>query len=143
MNKSGLQCDKDAYRKVRDAYSTLINETRKTYYSNLIDECAGDATKLFRIVNPPEQKTSPQHEEPQHEEPLILANEFGDFFYKKIELVKSGIDNISVNPPDVYFHLPQVKLENFSSILEDEIRRIIFKSSNASCQLDPIHHVAC
>ena len=51
MIKSRLQCDKDAYRKVRDAYSALLNETRKTYYSNLIDECAGDSKKLFRIVN--------------------------------------------------------------------------------------------
>ena len=36
------------------------------------------------------------------------------------------------------FYLPQVKLENFSLISEDEIRKIIRKSSNASCQLDPI-----
>ena len=51
MIKSGLQCDKDSYHKVRDAYSALLNETRKTYYFNLIDECAGDSKKLFRIVN--------------------------------------------------------------------------------------------
>ena len=137
MIKSGLQYDKDAYRKVRDACTALLNETRKTYYSNLIDECTGDSKKLFQIVNSL-SKECQDMELPQHEEPLILANEFGDFFYKKIELVKSEIDNISVNPPDVHFHLPQVKLENFSSILEDEIRRIILKSSNASCQLDPI-----
>ena len=104
MIKSGLQCDKDAYRKVRDAYTALLNETRKTYYSNLIDECAGDSKKLFRIVNSL-SKERQDMELPQHEEPFILANEFGDFFYKKIELVKSEIDNISVNPPDVHFHL--------------------------------------
>ena len=136
MIKSRLQCDKDAYRKVRDAYSALLNETRKTYYSNLIDECAGDWKKLFQIVNSL-SKERQDTELPQHEEPFMLANEFGDFFYKKIELVKAEIDEISVNPPDVHFHL-HLKLENFSSISEDEIRRIILKSSNASRQLDPI-----
>ena len=76
---------------------------------------------------------------PEHDDPVNLANKFGGFFYKKIELViKTEIDDISVDPPDVHFYPPQVKLENFSSISEDEIRKIICKSSNTSCQLDPI-----
>ena len=113
MIKSRLQCDKDAYRKVRDAYSALLNETRKTYYSNLIDECAGDWKKLFQIVNSL-SKERQDTELPQHEEPFMLANEFGDFFYKKIELVKAEIDNVSVNhAPDVHLHLPQVNWRTF------------------------------
>ena len=51
MIKSGLQCDKDAYRKVRNDYCTSLNKTRRTYYTNMINECAGDSRKLFRIVN--------------------------------------------------------------------------------------------
>ena len=83
MIKSGLQCDKDAYRITRDAYCVLLNETRKTYYSDLINECAGDAKKLLRIVKSltKERKTM---ELPQHDDPVVLANKFGDFFYKKI-----------------------------------------------------------
>jgi hypothetical protein len=46
MLKSKIECDKNAYRKVRDAYSTLLNDTRKMYYSNLIDKCAGNYSKL-------------------------------------------------------------------------------------------------
>lgn len=51
--------------------------------------------------------------------------------------MKTEIDNISVDSPDFHCHPPRMKLENFSLISEDEIRKIIFKSSNASCQLDP------
>lgn len=51
MVKSGLQNDKDAYRKVRDDYSAVLNESRKAYYTDLIDQCAGDSKKLFRVVN--------------------------------------------------------------------------------------------
>jgi len=47
--------------------------------------------------------------------------------------VKTEIDSISV-----HFYPPQVKLENVSLISEDEIGKIIRKSSNSSCQLDPI-----
>ena len=118
MIKPGLQCDKDAYWIVCDAYSALLNETRKTYYSDLMNECAGDAKKLYRIVNSPTKECQGM-ELPQHDNPVDLANKFGDFFSKKIELVKTEIDSISVDPPDVHFYPPQVK-------------------SNASCQLDLI-----
>ena len=49
--------------------------------------------------------------------------------------VKTEIDSISV-----HFYPPQVKLENFSLSSEDEIGKIIIirKSSNSSCQLEPI-----
>ena len=99
MIKSGLQCDKDAYHEVRNDYCTSLNETRKTYYSNMIDECAGDSQKLFRIVNSLSEER--QVRDLPNENPLILANRFGEFFYKKIELVKAEIDKVSVDPPHV------------------------------------------
>ncbi len=137
MIKSGLQCDKDAYREVRNDYCTSLNETRKTYYSsNMIDECAGDSRKLFRIVNSLSEER--QVRDLPNENPLILANRFGEFFYKKIELVKAEIDKVSVDPPHVDFRFPPEKLESFSLLSEDEVRRIVMQSSNASSQLDPI-----
>ena len=137
MLKSKLECDKNAYRKVRDDYSALLNNTRKMFYSNLIDKSAGDSRKLFQIVNSLSKERLVE-EFPENRDPSILANEFGEFFCKKIELVKSKIDEISINPPNVPFHLPEVKLDEFSSVSEDEVRRIILESSNASSKLDPI-----
>ena len=127
--KSGLQCDKDAYRTVRDAYSALLNETRKkTYYSDLINECTGDAKNwVVSYCKLSDQRTS-SHGVTSTWRSSWPANKFGDFFYKKINFVKTEIDSISVGPPDVHF----------SSISEDEIQKIICKPSNASCQLDPI-----
>jgi hypothetical protein len=58
MLMSKLECDKNAYRKVRDDYSALLNATRKIFYSNLIDKSAGDSRKLFQIVELFEQRTS-------------------------------------------------------------------------------------
>ena len=137
MLKSKLECDKNAYRKVRDDYSALLNDTRRMFYSNLIDKSAGDSRKLFQIVNSMSKERLVE-EFPENRDPSILANEFGEFFCKKIDVLKSKIDEISINPPDVPFHLPEVKLDEFSSVSEDEVRRIILESSNASSRLDPI-----
>ena len=137
MLKSKLECDKNAYRKVRDDYSALLNDTRRMFYSNLIDKSAGDSRKLFQIVNSLSKERLVE-EFPENRDPSILANEFGEFFCKKIDVLKSKIDEISINPPDVPFHLPEVKLDEFSSVSEDEVRRIILESSNASSRLDPI-----
>ncbi len=81
---------------MRNDYCISLNETRKTYYSNIIDECAGDSRKLFRIV-------SPLSEERQVRDLPNLANRFGEFFYKKIELVKAKIDKVLVDAPHVDF----------------------------------------
>jgi hypothetical protein len=94
--------------------------------------------KLFQIVNSLSKERLVEELRIHNNDPSILANEFGQFFLKKIELVKSKIDEISVNPPDVPFHLPEVKAGVFSSVSEDQVRRIFLESSNASSQLNPI-----
>ena len=63
---------------------------------------------------------------------------FGEFFYKKIELIKAEIDKVSVDPPHVDFRFPLEKLESFSFLSEDEVRKIGMQSLNASSQVDPI-----
>ncbi len=102
----------------------------------MIDECAGDSRKLFRIVNFLSEER--QVRDLPNENPLILANRFGEFFYEKIELVKAEFDKVSVDPPHVDFRFPSEKLESFSLLSEDEVRKIVMQSLNASSQLDPI-----
>ena len=87
MLKSKLECDKNAYSKVRDDCNAKLNDARKLFYSNLIDKSAGDSRKLFQIVNSLSKERLAE-EFPDNREPSILANEFGEFFCKKIELVK-------------------------------------------------------
>ena len=43
--------DWNNYHKVRNRYSALLKSASVNYYSNLIDQCAGDSRKLFRVVN--------------------------------------------------------------------------------------------
>ena len=53
---------------VRNQNSALIKSARVNYYSNLIDQCAGDSRKLFRVVNSlsrePLVTALPEHDDP-------------------------------------------------------------------------------
>lgn len=105
MLKSGLQCDKDAYRNIRDDYSARLNDARKAHYSDLIHQCSGNSRKLFHVINSlsKEQQNNPL---PPHDNPRLLADNFGEFFYKKIELIKNEIDNIqSTHRKWIFAHL--------------------------------------
>ena len=48
--KSGLSSDWLAYWKICNRYSALLKSTRTSYYTDLIDQCAGDSRKLFKLV---------------------------------------------------------------------------------------------
>ena len=49
--KSGLSSDWLAYRKICNRYSALRKSTRTSYYTDLIDQCAGDSRKLFKLLH--------------------------------------------------------------------------------------------
>ena len=63
---------------------------------------------------------------------------FGEYFYRKIELIRNDIDNTTIDPQPVEYRRPEVKLESFTPVSDQEVHDIIMQSSNASCELDPI-----
>ena len=137
MLKTQLQCDKDAFRTVRNKFSAIRNASRSAYHSELIESCTENSKRLFSVVNTlcKERQENPL---PPHEHPNQLANEFGEFFCKKIETIKADIDNIVVDSPHVEFRFPETKRDSFSPLSEVDVRNIIIGSSNATCSLDPI-----
>ena len=68
--KTGLPGDWNNYHKVRNQYSVFLKSARVNYYSNLIDQCAGDS-----LCREPLETALPEHTDPTK-----LANEFGTFF---------------------------------------------------------------
>ena len=70
---------------------------------------------------------------PPHTHLGQLANEFGAFFHRKIELlIRTGIDDIAVQPPSVEYQPPKAELTSFRQLTEKEIRDIIMNSSNGT-----------
>ena len=98
--KTDLPGDWNNYHKVRNQYSALLKSAHVNYYSNLIDQCAGDSRKLFRVVNslsrePLETALS------DHDDPTKLAHEFGTFLLKKIEIIKENPHKIKFKSLDL------------------------------------------
>jgi hypothetical protein len=75
---------------------------------------------------------------PPHTDLGQHANDFGEFFHRKIELFRTEIDDIPVQPPSVEYEQPKVELTSFRQLKEEEMRDIIMNSLNATCKLDPI-----
>ena len=52
----------------RNQYFAFLKSARVNYYSNLIDQCAGESRKLFRVVNSlcrePLETALPEHTDP-------------------------------------------------------------------------------
>ena len=129
--KTDLSGDWNNYHKVRNRYSAFLKSARVNYYSNLIDQCAGDSRKLFRVVNslcrePLETAL------PEHTDPTKLANEFGTFFLKKIEIIKENLDKFQVQEPRLVPVTLKENLESFSALSIEEVSKIVQESSNAS-----------
>ena len=137
MLKSRSQQDKDTYREVCNNYSMSLKNAKQRYYSDLTEECGGDTRKLFQVVrslcNKPEE-----NQLPLHDVPCKLADDFGEFFCRKVDLIRNDIDAITVVPPVLNVPTPEIKFEKFDVLSEEEVSDIIMGSSNASCQLDPI-----
>ena len=138
MRKSKQNIDRAAYRKICNKYSALLKEARRKYYTDLIDECSNDSKKLFKVVTSLCKAPRDEPQLPSHDDLSQLTNMFGEYFYRKIELIRNDIDNITIDPQPVEYRRPEVKLESFTPVSDQEIHDIIMQSSNASCELDPI-----
>ena len=69
---------------------------------------------------------------------LIYPGE--SFFVNKIRLTQEKNDHLSVSVKDpvIDICLPKAELKTFRPVSVNKIAKIILKSSNACCQLDPI-----
>ncbi len=102
----------------------------------MIEHCAGDSKRLFQVVRSLCKERS-DNLLPHSDHPRQLANEFGEYFCRKISLIREEIASCDSTPPDLSIPSPSIRLDKFIQVSEVEVRNIIMSSSNASCHLDP------
>ncbi|XP_064639772.1 uncharacterized protein LOC135495242 [Lineus longissimus] len=126
-----------AYRRACNLYSVNLNKARRDYYTKRVQGCEGDSRKLFRLVH-----TLCQEKQvdtlPPHDDKTVLANNFGEFFVRKVKLIQEKIAAVEVNCPSVTSPAPGKTFSCFDPVSEVEVSNIILKASSASCELDPI-----
>ena len=64
--------------------------------------CGGDTRKLFQVVQSLSNKPE-ENQLPPHDDPCKLADDFGEFFCRKVDLIRNDIDAITVVSPILMF----------------------------------------
>ena len=99
--RTGLESDRVKFIKARNHTNHVMEQARRDYYFNLINENDCDQRKLFKTASALIGGSS-QEQYPKHSDPAMLANDFGRFFTQKIDDIRSKLDRIdpSSNQPD-------------------------------------------
>lgn len=140
--KSKLTVDKDIYKQQCKVVNNMLNKSRTEYYSQKITENSKDQKALYKIANSLFQKetTVPL---PTHTSVKDLSEEFANFFSEKISKIRRNLeiggttDLNSTHSGPLRQHI-QTQLYTLRPATEEEVRKLISKSSSATCSLDPI-----
>ena len=93
-------------------------------YSNLLTVCPSHLLLLLYLI------TSAKKD---------LANDFSDFFHGKARQLHDTLDSLKWTDLSVEIHeLANSSFASFSHVSTDEVQKIVTKSANKSCALDPV-----
>lgn len=137
---SKLTVDHEIYRNQCAKVNNMLVEAKANHYLDKVAACGRDQKQLFQItkdlLNGPTETSLPTNIKTHK-----LPQEFSDFFVKKIETIRDEIKSKLVLNP-VESETEQLSVENslthFETASAEEVKKIINKSSNKSCELDPI-----
>ena len=144
--RTGLESDRVEFIKARNHANHVMEQARRDYYFNLINENDCDQRKLFKTASALLGGSS-QEQYPKHSDPAMLANDFGRFFTQKIDDIRSKLDRIdpSSNQPDystrssVQEHwYARTPFTNFEPISSEGIKKLVLNAPNKTCDNDPI-----
>ncbi|CAB3985662.1 RNA-directed DNA polymerase from transposon X-element [Paramuricea clavata] len=127
------------YKSKKNEATFVMKCANNKYYTTFIQENNSDHRKLFKsakfLFN---QETDLLF--PEYSNNTVLANDIGDFFTKKIECIRQELDSAATydNPTSEPQIMPNVQLDSFKTLTEDDVNQMISNSSKKSCSLDPM-----
>ncbi len=140
--KTQLTVDHDIYRNQCATVNKLLKQTRLNFYSDKIQSCGRDQKTLFKVT----KTLLGKNEEtilPTSSCAKTLAQDFSDFFVKKIDDIRTKINSeVNTQPNTVIInecqHSQNDELREFTPVTQDELKKLILKSQSKSCELDPL-----
>ena len=97
-----------------------------------VQDWKGDSKKLFQLVSNL-TGTTKQESLPEYSDPTELANDFANFFIKKIKKIRDALDHHSTYEPT---ETTVPKFSQFRQMQEDKVITIIKKMPAKSSELD-------
>ncbi len=136
--QTGLMVHKQALRNFNREYSNYLDNRRAESYAKLIEDNSEDPKTLFKVINKAIHRKQ-DNPMPQGKTNQELADEFADFFTDKIANIRTKIEQDPLsNTPQVEQKRYKTELRNFNLLTEENVRKLLMKSSNKHCELDPI-----
>ena len=123
-------------RTARNEVSYLIEQSKRIYYNDKINNCEKDQKKLFEVIN--DLMNRKENTKLPSGSLLELVNAFNKFFITKIENIRLNISSSHSGTSSAKhrIHCPY-NLSEFDPVTEEELMKIIQGSKNAVSDLDP------
>ena len=141
--KSRTPEDHHKFKEARSDYIKRCNEVKRIYYSNEIQKCGNDQSKLFKLIKHltvgAESTLYPPDRTDQQ-----LCEDFALFFIEKIDKIMNDIEDIigSEDIPEMCHYSKGTSvdhhLRDFEILSTDAVMKLISKSKTKSSLLDPI-----
>ena len=139
--RTRLSSDKELFVKARNRTVHLIDQARRNYYKTLIDNNSDNQRKLFKAASTLLSGSSDE-QYPPHNDSVSMANEFGQFFSRKIENIHLKLDSLQTLDEG---ELSQLSFSGtpftvFQPVLTDDIEKLVMKapSKTYACDNDPV-----
>ncbi len=129
------QVNEELLRFQRNKVNIVINSERSAFYSQKIEEAGNNQRATFKIVKELFHKNA-ETPFPEHVSIENLANDFSEFFIRKIEFIRTKLDSVSTTP--IVEDTCDSVLDSFNLLSCEEVRKLIVRSPCKSCSLDPI-----
>ena len=126
-----------AYKAKRNDVNALMNEARRKFHHNFIQQLAPPILGSEEATQPGDNRAV----YPPVDDNIKLANQLGTFFIQKIETIGSNLDNMAQGLPalpDDHAPVSPPPFSNFSPLAEQKVRKLINSSTKKSCSLDPM-----
>ena len=138
-----LPADLVAFKKERNRVVNLMNEARRDYYNQFIEDYSTDQRRLFMasksLLNMQSDRSLPPHTDVS-----LLANDMGKFFITKIANIRLKLDSISPShllsmpEPELVSEFSDNILSDFQCQTVEAVRDMITSRKKKSCILHPI-----
>lgn len=128
------------YNMIKNQTTRVMNEAKCDYYTDFINKNSSDQRKLFKAIKSlfTEQQDLTF---PDYPDKILIANQIGDYFVRKITMIRSEFNDDLTNEDS---HEPNTSqlfdqtLQQFRPLTVKDTNDLIGKSSKKSCSLDPM-----
>ena len=139
--RTGSREDMLAYKAKKNDANALMNEARRKFYHNFIQDNSSSQRQLFSTAKKLLSNGDNRAVYPPVDDNIKLANQLGTFFIQKIETIGSNLDNMAQglpSLPDDHAPVSPPPFSKFSPLTEEKVSKLINSSTKKSYTLDPL-----